>query len=79
MVLIPDCVIEHVLVNWYVTKVAGRASRFYQCKLCRILPYADKAVFAKSDHPEVKGWSYRDMWWHIGNTHNGFTVRGVHG
>ena len=39
----------------------------------------DKAVFAKSDHPELKGWSYRDMWWHTGNTHNGFAARGVHG
>lgn len=39
----------------------------------------DAAVFAKSDHTELKGWSYRDMWWHTGNTHNGFAARGVHG
>lgn len=39
----------------------------------------DQAVFAKSNHAELKNWSYRDMWWHTGNTHNGYAARGVHG
>lgn len=38
-----------------------------------------KAAFAKSDHPELPGWSYRDMWWHTGNSHGAFAARGVHG
>lgn len=38
-----------------------------------------KAAFAKSDHPELSGWSYRDMWWHTGNEHGAFAARGVHG
>ena len=39
----------------------------------------DQAVFAKSSHAELKNWSYRDMWWHTGNAHNGYAARGVHG
>lgn len=38
-----------------------------------------KAAFAKSGHPELPGWSYRDMWWHTGNGHGAFAARGVHG
>lgn len=38
-----------------------------------------KAAFAKSDHTELSGWSYRDMWWHTGNEHGAFAARGVHG
>ena len=39
----------------------------------------DPAVFAKSDHPDLAGWSYRDMWWHTGNKHGAYAARGVHG
>lgn len=38
-----------------------------------------KAAFAKSGHPELPGWSYRDMWWNTGNAHGAFAARGVHG
>ena len=38
-----------------------------------------KAAFAKSGHPELKGWSYRDMWWITENAHRAFAARGVHG
>lgn len=38
-----------------------------------------KAAFARSDHPELPGWSYRDMWWHTANAHGAFAARGVHG
>lgn len=38
-----------------------------------------QAAFAKSDHPELPGWSYRDMWWHTANAHGAFAARGVHG
>ncbi|MEO7361202.1 MAG: serine hydrolase [Gemmatimonadaceae bacterium] len=37
------------------------------------------AAFAKSDHPSLKGWSYRDMWWITENAHRAFTARGVYG
>ena len=37
------------------------------------------AAFAKSGHPELKGWSYRDMWWMTQNAHGAFAARGVHG
>ena len=36
-------------------------------------------AFAKSDHPELQGWSYRDMWWMTENDHRAFSARGVHG
>jgi CubicO group peptidase (beta-lactamase class C family) len=39
----------------------------------------DKAAFAAGDHPELSGWSYRDLWWHTGNANGAFTARGVHG
>ena len=38
-----------------------------------------KEAFAKSGHPELKGWSYRDMWWITENAHRAFTARGVYG
>lgn len=38
-----------------------------------------KDAFAKSGHPELPGWSYRNMWWITGNTHGAFAARGVHG
>lgn len=38
-----------------------------------------KEAFAKSDHPMLKGWSYRDMWWMTENAHGAFTARGVYG
>lgn len=38
-----------------------------------------KAAFAKSGHPELPGWSYRDMWWNTENAHGAFAARGVYG
>lgn len=36
-------------------------------------------AFAKSDHPGLRGWSYKDMWWITENAHGAFAARGVHG
>ncbi|NWN83281.1 MAG: serine hydrolase [Halomonas sp.] len=36
-------------------------------------------AFARSDHPELEGWSYKDMWWMTHNDHGAFAARGVHG
>lgn len=36
-------------------------------------------AFEKSDHPKLKGWSYRDMWWITENENGAFAARGVHG
>lgn len=38
-----------------------------------------KEAFEKSDHPELKGWSYRNMWWMTENKDGAFAARGVHG
>ncbi|QAA82028.1 class C beta-lactamase-related serine hydrolase [Aequorivita sp. H23M31] len=38
-----------------------------------------KEAFAKSGHPELKGWSYRNMWWMTENKDGAFAARGVHG
>lgn len=38
-----------------------------------------KAAFAKSGHPELKGWSYRNMWWITENADGAYAARGVHG
>lgn len=36
-------------------------------------------AFAKSDHPKLKGWSYKDMWWITNNADGAYAARGVHG
>lgn len=36
-------------------------------------------AFARSDHPGLKGWSYKDMWWIMHNDHGAYAARGVHG
>ncbi len=38
-----------------------------------------KKAFEKSGHPELKGWSYRNMWWITENTNGAYAARGVHG
>src|SRR5699024_10483461 len=35
--------------------------------------------FAKSDHPRLKGWSYKDLWWITHNENGAYAARGVHG
>ncbi len=36
-------------------------------------------AFEKSGHPELKGWSYRNMWWITENNDGAYAARGVHG
>jgi CubicO group peptidase (beta-lactamase class C family) len=38
-----------------------------------------KEAFANSNHPNLKGWSYRNMWWMTENKNGAFAARGVHG
>lgn len=38
-----------------------------------------KDAFEKSDHPGLKGWSYRNMWWITENKDGAYAARGVHG
>ncbi|MGB3299901.1 MAG: serine hydrolase [Phormidesmis sp.] len=38
-----------------------------------------KAAFAKSSHTELPGWSYRNLWWMLENSHGAFAARGVYG
>ena len=35
--------------------------------------------FAKSDHPGLKGWSYKNLWWITHNKNGAYAARGVHG
>lgn len=35
--------------------------------------------FAKAGYQQLKGWSYRNMWWITHNEHGAFAARGVHG
>lgn len=39
----------------------------------------NKDAFARSEHPDLKGWSYRNMWWMTENKDGAFAARGVHG
>ncbi len=39
----------------------------------------DKAAFAKAGYANLKGWSYRGMWWVSHNEHGALMARGVHG
>ena len=45
----------------------------------RIRTGGDKAAFAKSDYTNLKGWSYRGMWWVTHNADGAYMARGVHG
>lgn len=38
-----------------------------------------KEAFARSPYTALKGWSYHDLWWHLGNENGAFAARGVHG
>ncbi len=44
-----------------------------------IMKGGSKEAFSKSDHPDLKGWSYRNMWWMTENKNGAFAARGVHG
>jgi len=39
----------------------------------------DKQAFAQAGYSQLKGWSYRAMWWVIHNPDGAFMARGVHG
>ena len=39
----------------------------------------DKKAFIEAEHPGLKGWSYRNMWWITENTNKAYSARGVHG
>lgn len=47
--------------------------------IARIRAGGDKAAFAKAGYTNLKGWSYRGMWWVSHNDHGAFMARGVHG
>lgn len=38
-----------------------------------------REAFVNAGYPLLKGWSYRDMWWHSHNEHGAFMARGVFG
>ncbi len=38
-----------------------------------------QAAFAKSSHTELPGWSYRNLWWILENSHGAYAARGVYG
>ncbi len=44
-----------------------------------IMKGGDKKAFEKSGNNQLKGWSYRDMWWITENQNGAFSGRGVHG
>ncbi|WP_430812746.1 MULTISPECIES: serine hydrolase domain-containing protein [unclassified Carboxylicivirga] len=44
-----------------------------------IMNGGNKDAFNKSVYSSLKGWSYRNMWWHTHNEHGAFAARGVHG
>ena len=39
----------------------------------------DKQAFAQAGYSQLKGWSYRAMWWVTHNPDGAFMARGVHG
>lgn len=39
----------------------------------------DPRLFEKGGYPNLKGWSYRNMWWVTHNEHGAYMARGVHG
>lgn len=39
----------------------------------------DKEKFATGGYPNLKGWSYRNMWWVTNNGNGAYMARGIHG
>ncbi len=50
-----------------------------QAAVADIQQGGSKNAFARSNHPELPGWSYRNMWWVTENAHGAYSARGVHG
>ena len=44
-----------------------------------IMNGGSQEAFSNSAYSSLKGWSYRNMWWHTHNEHRAFAARGVHG
>lgn len=44
-----------------------------------IMAGGSKEDFEKSDHPGLKGWSYKDLWWITENEDGAYAARGVYG
>ncbi len=44
-----------------------------------IIKGASKEDFAKSDHPGLKGWSYKNLWWITENKNGAYAARGIYG
>ena len=59
--------------NWHGKQIIPMAS------VADIEKGGNKEAFEKSGHPELKGWSYRNMWWMTENKDGAFAARGVHG
>src|SRR3546814_10012010 len=45
----------------------------------RIRAGGDRAAFARAGYANLRGWSYRGMWWVSHNGHGAYMARGVHG
>ncbi len=58
---------------------AGRKQIIPEQAVADITRGGDKEVFARGDHPELVGWSYRNMWWITNNKNGAYCARGVHG
>jgi CubicO group peptidase (beta-lactamase class C family) len=39
----------------------------------------DASKFPQASYPQLKGWSYRNMWWVSNNENGAYAARGVHG
>lgn len=50
-----------------------------QAVISEIRAGASQDDFSQSDHPKLKGWSYKNMWWVTHNDHGAYAARGVHG
>lgn len=44
-----------------------------------IVKGGDRQKFTKAGFAQLKGWSYRSMWWVTHNSHGAYMARGVHG
>lgn len=44
-----------------------------------IMKGGDRAKFATGGYPNLKGWSYRNMWWVTHNANGAYMARGIHG
>ena len=77
--------VNTAVLGWIISRVTGKGrlngiQSIPKKAVQDITKGGDPRAFEKSgEYPELRGWSYRNMWWITHNSHKAYMARGVHG